>query len=157
MQERVAPLRPMLATGIIAGLIGAVLLDVYLIVTTVFIEHAAGIAAIFQSDAALLVGKTAALGNPVFVWLGLATHLGIGGAWGIGYTYVASRTPQVVARPFASGVTYGLIVYVAMQLMALAANIFTAPDALGFYNDIVAYTLFFGVPIAYFAGKRLHA
>jgi len=157
MQERVASLRPVLVTGTIAGLIGGAFLGAYLIVVTVFIEHATGIAGFFQFIAAGLVGRAIAFGNPNFAWLGLAAHFATSVAWGIGYAYVASRGPNVVERPFAAGILYGLVVYVAMQLMELAANIFVAPDALGFYNELVAHALFFGVPIAYFVRKRLRA
>jgi hypothetical protein len=162
MQERVASLRGVLATGIIAGLIGAVLLDAYSIVTTDLIDRAqhvtplVWIGEIFQFYAALLVGKTAAC-NPKCELIGLATNLVISSAWGIGYAYVVASRPGLLARPFGAGILYGFIVYAAMQLMALAANVFTAPDALRFYNELVAYTFFFGVPIAYVARRRMRA
>jgi len=155
MQERVAALRPVLVTGTIAGLIGGAILAAYLILITVFVEHTTGLAGFFQFIAAGLVGRATAFGNPNFAWLGLAAHFATSIAWGIGFAYVASRRPTVTDRPFAAGIMYGFIVYVAMQLMELAANIFVAPGALTFYNELVAHTLFFGVPIAYFTGKRL--
>jgi hypothetical protein len=162
MQERAASLRPVLAAGIGAGLIGAVSLDAYSIVTTALIDHArhtellVSIGAFFQPYAALLVGKGAAL-NPNLVWLGIAANLAISIAWGIGYAYVASRKPNILARPFGIGVLYGFIVYAVLQLMEVVANIFVAPDALRFYNDLLAYTLFFGVPVAYVVGRRMRA
>jgi len=46
-------------------------------------------------------------------------------------------------------------VMLAMQLVEVAANIYTLPDTFGLANALVAHIVFFGIPVAYVARARL--
>ncbi len=77
----------------------------------------------------------------------------IGAGWGVGYAYIAARTPQVRARPLTSGIVFGIVVLLWMQFVEIAANIYTLPTSLELLNLFIAHTLFFGVPVAFVAGR----
>jgi hypothetical protein len=140
--------------GITAGVAGAVIVDAYLIVVFVAILHSASIGSFYQFVASGAIGK-AAYAEPAAAYLGITVHVLVSLAWGIGYAYVAARTPQVLGRPLLSGVAFGFVVMLAMQLVEVAAGIYTLPTTASLGNDIVAHTAFFGVPVAYVVSSRL--
>ena len=154
MLSRTHPARAAALPGIVAGLVGGVVVDAYLLLTVVFIMHAAGVVPFYQFVASGALGK-AAYGDPNAAYLGVAMHFVVSAAWGVGYAYVAERTPQVRDRPLISGVAFGIVVMLAMQLVEVAANVYTLPNSFTLLNDIVAHTLFFGVPVAYIVRARL--
>jgi hypothetical protein len=142
------------APGLIAGLLGGVLIDGYLLITVVAVAHRTTVAGFYQFVASSAIGR-AAYGEPNAVLLGIALHASVSLAWGLGFAYVASRTPQIVARPLTSGIVYGIVVMLAMQLVEVAANVYTLPDTFALVNSLVAHTIFFGIPIAYVVTRRL--
>jgi predicted lipid-binding transport protein (Tim44 family) len=154
MQRPAPGLTAAFVPGLIAGLLGGVLIDVYLILTVVVVRHAIDLTTFFQVVASGLLGE-AAFTDPASVWVGVAIHLVVSLAWGVGYAYVAAGAPQVLARPLASGIVFGLIVYVAMGALAGAAGAFRALTPLALLNAAVAHTLFFGIPIAFYVSRRL--
>jgi hypothetical protein len=154
MQQRTLPLPAVLAPGLIAGLTGAVTMDAYLIVVLVFGTHAVTLTGFYQYIASGAIG-TAAYEGTSGAALGAALHLAIGAAWGVGYAYAAARTPQVLARPLISGIAFGFVVMLAMQLVEVAANIYRLPDTFALANGFIAHTVFFGIPIAYIVRSRL--
>jgi hypothetical protein len=142
------------APGLIAGAVGGILIDAYLLVTVVAIAHRTTVAGFYQFVASSAIGR-AAYGEPQAVLLGIALHALVSVAWGFGFAYVAVRTPQIVARPLTSGIVYGVVVMLAMQLVEVAANVYTLPDTFTLLNSFVAHTIFFGIPIAYVVVRRL--
>ncbi len=144
-----APLVP----GLLAGLTGAVLIDAYLLIALVAVAHRATVADFYQFVASSVVGH-GAYGDPSAVWLGLGLHLGVSLAWGIGFAFAAAGTPQIAARPVTSGIVFGIVVMLAMQLVEVAANVYTLPNTLLLLNAFVAHTVFFGIPVALVATKR---
>jgi len=148
MQERLRPAADMLRRGSVAGFAGAMLIAAYSIATIVFGLHAATTGTFFRYIASAALGK-AAYTAPGADLLGAAVHVAVGLGWGIGYAYVAARTPQVRARPLTSGIVFGILVMLAMQLVEVAANIYTLPNSLTLLNEFIAHTVFFGIPIAY--------
>lgn len=69
-------------------------------------------------------------------------------AWGIGYSYLAQTRAQLNTLPVVSGVVYGLVVYVVMQLVLYSV----AAERTASVSEVVyggfASCLFFGLPIA---------
>jgi hypothetical protein len=153
MQRGTLPLRAVLVPGAAAGLAGAVLIDAYLIVTVALAEHV-GIVPFYQYVASGAIGKAAYAGTGGAL-LGAAIHLVVSLAWGIGYAFVAQSTPQVRAQPLVSGAVFGVVVMLAMQLVAVAANIYRLPDTLSLANALVAHVVFFGIPVAYVVTRGL--
>ena len=156
MQDRISPFPAIAIPGAIAGLVGAVLIDAYLLLTLVVAGHVATVAGFYEYVASGALGK-AAYATPGAVALGIAVHFVVAIAWGVGYAYVAARTPQVLARPFLSGTVFGILVMVAMQFVEVAANIYVLPNTVLFFNGIIAHVVFFGFPVAYIVGRRLGA
>jgi hypothetical protein len=145
-----APIRwgRLVAQALLAGVAAGVSIQLYLWLTTILPQHGSILAA-WQFIASTLFGKVA-FTSLVFAWLGLAIHLVISIGWAGGYTYLAVRQAALNQRWFASGLLYGIVVYVTMQLILLAGNAFRPPpDPTAFLNLVVAHTFFFGLPIAY--------
>ena len=132
------------------------LIDAYLLLTLVVAGHLATVAGFFQYIASGALGK-AAYATPGAIALGIAVHFVVAIAWGIGYAYVAAKTPQVRERPLLSGTVFGILVMVSMQFVEVAANIYVLPNTVLFFNGIIAHVVFFGLPIAYIVKRRLGA
>lgn len=145
-----------LVPGAIAGFAGAILIDIYLVVTLVFVAHVATITSFFQFVASGALGPSA-YANPSTVYLGAAVHFAVGIGWAIGYAYVAARTPWVRGRPLISGTVFGLVVMIAMQLVEVIGKIYVLPNSVAFLNTAIAHTLFFGIPVAAIVKARLPA
>ena len=156
MQDRISTFPALAVPGAIAGLVGAVLIDAYLLLTLVVAGHLATVAGFFQYIASGALGK-AAYATPGAIALGIAVHFVVAIAWGIGYAYVAAKTPQVRERPLLSGTVFGILVMVSMQFVEVAANIYVLPNTVLFFNGIIAHVVFFGLPVAYIVGRRLGA
>jgi hypothetical protein len=139
--------------GLIAGIVGAVTIDLYLLGVFVLATHVFTLDGFFQFIASGAVGKSA-YAEPEDGWLGLGIHVAVSIAWGVGYAYAASRAPQLHARPTTSGIVFGIVVMIAMQLVEVAANIYVLPNTFALLNQFVAHTLFFGVPIAWIVAAR---
>lgn len=143
--------------GIIAGLAGAVIVDFYLILTIVALSHSATLISFYQFIASGAIGPSAFTDGTAGALIGVAVHLTVSVAWGVGYAYVALRTPQVRSRPIVSGICFGLMVMVAMQLIEVAAGIYRIPDATALINGLIAHAFFFGLPIALIVTRTLRS
>jgi hypothetical protein len=148
MEERAVVPGAFIRGGIVAGLAGAVSLGAYLLLTVVYVFHAATPATFFRYIASAALGK-AAYAAPGAVALGIAIHVFIAVGWTLGYAYVAAQNPQVRLRPLISGSVFGIFVMIAMQLGEVLANIYALPDSFTLLNQFVAHVVFFGIPIAY--------
>lgn len=73
----------------------------------------------WQSVAGGWIGREAAQGGPGVVGLGLVTHFGIAACMAAAYVLLARRIGLVVARPYATAVLYGLVLYGVMYLGVL--------------------------------------
>jgi len=154
MHARSFPLPAFALPGVAAGLIGAVLIDAYLVIVFVFLTHTLSLAAFYEYVASGAIGA-AAYTAPGSVLLGIAIHLIVAIAWGVGFAFVAARTPQVRAQPLVSGIAYGFVVMIVMQLVEVAANIYVQPTTFSLGNQLLAHIVFFGIPIAFIVDKRL--
>ncbi|MGC1381207.1 MAG: hypothetical protein WA814_09345 [Candidatus Baltobacteraceae bacterium] len=134
--------------ALVAGIAAGFTYDLYIWLTTVLPQHGS-IAAVWQLDASTVVGKIA-LSDPGYAWLGVAIHALVSIGWAGGYAYLALRQRALNERWVASGLLYGIVVYVVMQLILLAGNAFApAPNPTLFLNAVVAHSAFFGLPVAF--------
>lgn len=134
--------------ALVAGFAGAVIFDLYLWLSTVVPMHGSFVA-MLQHSASIAVGPIA-LTSPSYVWVGALVNLVLSIGWAGGYAYFAQQQSFVNERWFISGFFYGLIVYVLMLLLQLGAHAFIYPANVGILlNEVLARTVFFGVPIAY--------
>lgn len=152
MREAALPLPGTIRAGAVAGVAGGIAIDAYLLLVYVAVGHVTTVDGFFRHVAAGAIGS-AAQTLPGAAWLGVVLHFAVSIAWGIGYAYVAARTPQVRARPLVSGLAFGLVVMIAMALIEFAAAIWQLPTANEFAHLFVAHLIFFGLPVAYVVSR----
>jgi hypothetical protein len=133
--------------AIIAGVVGAIAIHLFLYVVAVLPTHGS-IITLWQWIASVAFGKWI-LTNPLSTWIGLAVHFFVSIAWAGGYAFLASTRPYMNQRWPISGLAYGLIIFFFMQLMLLAVNAEHPSEATGFAIAIIACSVFYGLPVAY--------
>jgi hypothetical protein len=150
-------LRAQLTAGIVAGLVGEILIDAFLI----GVQIAAGappagtITGTFAHVASVALGPRAN-DLPAAPLIGALLHFGISIGWAFGYVYLLRTRPLLLAQPWLSGAGFGLVVYVFMQIVLLAGGAYhrpASPGALG--TQLVAHIVFFGIPVALVATRML--
>jgi hypothetical protein len=103
------------------------------------------------------VGGSTLAGGPWVVPLGVAVLFAGTILWAFGYIYAAQRQPQLLTRPLISGAGFGVIVWFVMQAVLVGAGHFSAPTIYTFDRDMVAFLVFFGIPLAFTASRLLRA
>jgi hypothetical protein len=142
--------------AIIAGFIGALVFDAYTWLTTI-VPVGGTVVTMLQRGASIAIGPIA-LTSPFFAWAGVLVDLLIGMAWAGGYAYFAQKTPFVNATWPISGFFYGFVVYVLMILVQIGAHAFVYPSNIGtLLNEVLARTVFFGIPVAFVVAQLDHA
>ena len=147
--------RDIIVRGLIAGIIGGILIDAFLYVATL-VPQGQPITVIWQSVASTALGK-GAFADPNSAWVGLCMHLATSIAWGVAFSYVAHTRPYVPQHPYVSGIVYGIIVMIIMQIVLMVSKSWTAPTVSSFLIDVVAHTVFFGLPVSLYVSRALRA
>ena len=132
--------------GFAAGITGGILIELFLYFAQLLPAHTSAITA-WQFIASTAVGKVA-FTSANYAWLGLAMHACVSIAWGIGYNYLAQSQRSLKAQPVISGLVFGLVVYVVMQLVLFSVGALAITGASQIIVGIVAHTVFFGLPVA---------
>jgi uncharacterized membrane protein YagU involved in acid resistance len=136
-----------LTRGVVAGIVGGILMDLFIYLTSVLPQHGSMIA-VWQFIASTAIGK-GAFSSTSFAWFGLLMHFIVSIAWATGYAYLAQTRAALSAHPAISGVVFGIVVYVVMQIVLVGDNNFKMPSPAGFVLSLVAHAVFFGLPVAY--------
>jgi hypothetical protein len=144
--------RDWILAGVAAGIVSGLTLAAF----AAFSQAGAGEspAATYTFLASLIVGTAAAGGGAWVVPLGIAGLFAGTIAWAFGYLYAARRQPQLLSRPLVSGIGFGLVVWFVNLLVLVAMNRF-APTFVGLDRDLIAYVIFFGVPLAFVVARLL--
>jgi hypothetical protein len=127
--------------GIVSGLVGGIIMMLFL--------FAAQYRALSGSIFALWSTQAADI-HQTSPWIGLLAFLVVSIAWGFGYAYVAQTRASIVNRPWISGFFYGLVVWLVMQVVLMAGEVWN-PASLATYPLVVslfAHAFFFGIPVA---------
>uniref|UniRef100_E6Q842 Uncharacterized protein n=1 Tax=mine drainage metagenome TaxID=410659 RepID=E6Q842_9ZZZZ len=137
-----------LARGILAGIVGAILIDGFLYVTQV--RPQGGTMLQLWSFVAMAAMGKGVLANPLAPLYGAIVHLLVSLAWGVAFAWIAASQPYIAKRWLPSGLAYGIVVYLAMDVVMLAAGVLQNPKT---PNDLIfqllAHMVFFGLPIAW--------
>jgi hypothetical protein len=141
-------------TSILAGLAGAIGIDLYLSITLPLLHVANGIQ-LSQWDASNLLGNDAFRGGLSTAAIGLGMHLCVSVVWGIIFAFAFTRIAWMRVHPLLAGLIFGAVV---MQVMAyvvvpLGHASHPTPALTGWINNFIAHTLFFGVPIAWVVAR----
>jgi hypothetical protein len=89
--------------------------------------------------------------------LGLAVHFTLMAIMVTIYMVAADRRPALRAKPLQWGVIYGLITYVAMNLVVVPLRFAGAfpPSLRGVLTQLFCHIVLVGIPIAYIAARHL--
>lgn len=132
--------------GVAAGVCGGILIELFVYFTRLAPEHTS-ILSFWQYIASSAFGK-AAYTSTSYAWIGLGLHAATSIAWGIGYAYLSDVQPAVNARPILSGILFGLVVYVAMQIVLESVGLLVIKNGAQIGYGVLEHTVFFGVPVA---------
>jgi hypothetical protein len=151
-------LRKVVFAGVCAGLLGALTIDTYIVITVPLMFHTVTFERIMQSDAANALGAAAYDDGIPAVFLGIGMHIGVSLCWGLFCALLVSRIPAFARNPIPFGLVYGAIVMFIMWEVVVPLG--RAPHAASLpldhvLNIFVAHTLFFGLPVAYVASRCL--
>jgi uncharacterized membrane protein YagU involved in acid resistance len=154
--ERTVPLRAQLTAGLIAGLAGAILIDLFLFGAQIAAGQPAGtvVAGTYGWIASVMLGPFAA-GNPAAPAIGLLLHVCVSIGWALGYVYLIRSQPQLLTRPWISGAGFGLVVYVFMEIVLITAGAYHRPSLPELATSLVAHMLFYGIPVALIVSRLL--
>ena len=147
--------RDIIVRGLIAGIIGGILIDAFLYVATLM-PLGQPITAIWQFVASTALGK-GAFADPNSAWIGLCMHFATSIAWGIAFSYVAHTRPYVPQHPYVSGIVYGIIVMIIMQIVLMVAKSWATPNVSTFLIQLIAHTVFFGLPVSLYVSRASRA
>ena len=138
--------------AIFAGIAGGITIDLFLWAATLLPAHQS-ILKMWQFVASGAVGSVAYT-SANYAWLGLAVHFVVSIGWAGGYAYLAQSRSYLNERWWISGLFYGFMVYIFMQLIMLGAHVFTFPDnADVVLTAVVAHCGFFGLPVAFVVSR----
>lgn len=146
----IAPARRvnLLPAGIVAGIIGGILIDAFLV-----IANGTTPVVFWQYVASGFIGK-AAYSAGSYAILGAVVHFAVSAIWGGIYALVAqSGRPSLVNRPILSGVVFGLIVWATMLLARAAVHSYQPPVGKALVVALIAHCIFFGLPIALYVSN----
>lgn len=133
-----------------AGVVSAVTLAAF----AAFAEIRAGLpVTATYSFLASAVGGTTFGEGPAAVPVGVLVLLAGTILWAFGYLYAARKQAQLLTRPLVSGTGFGVIVWFVMQAVLVGAGHFSAPTIYTFDRDMVAFIVFFGIPLAVTASR----
>jgi hypothetical protein len=153
--ERTVTLRAQIVAGLAAGLAGGILVDAFLIGAQIANGHPTGeaVVAAYTFIASALGPGVAA--NPQAPLIGLVLHFCISIGWALGYVYLVRSQPQLLSRPWVSGACFGLVVWVFMEIVLLAAGLYHRPSPPELATGLIANSLFYGVPVALVVSRLL--
>lgn len=140
-------IRQAFAAGIVAGII----IEAYLLLTTVVPAHGS-VVQTWQWIASAAIGQVA-YSSPSYAALGLLFHFCVSIGWAGGYAYLAQQQTFMNQRWLISGLIYGLVVYIFMDIVLLGVRMFAPPPPLGLLNVLIAHMVFFGVPLAFVVAR----
>jgi hypothetical protein len=145
--------RDWVVAGVAAGIVAGITIAAF----AAFTQWSVGAspADTYTFLASLIVGPAAAAsGEGWVVPVGVAGLFAGSIAWAFGYLSAAQRQRQLLTRPLISGIGFGIIVWFVNQLVLVTMDRFT-PTFAGLDRDLIAYVIFFGVPLAFTAARLL--
>jgi hypothetical protein len=140
-------------TILLAGVMGAVLIDLYLVITEGYIFHTANALVISQWDASNLLGPAAFRGGVGAALIGFLLHLTVSLIWAAIIALAAVRVRFIAQHPIVTGIAFGMIVRLVMAYVIVPLGRAQMPHANvpHLVNLYIAHTLAFGIPVAWIA------
>ncbi len=154
--ERTVTLRDQLSAGLVAGIAGGILIDLFLFAVAAYngTPLGAAITGTYAFIASALLGPTGAT-NPAAVEIGLVLHFCVAAGWALGYVYLVDQQPQLLARPWISGAVFGLVVYIFMEIVLIGAGLYHRPKPVELELALIAHMVFYGIPVGVIISQLL--
>lgn len=147
--------RDQLTAALAAGIVGGILMHLFLIATTLAAGATMGQALeMYPRIASVLFGPSV-LANPAAPLIGLLMHFVVAIGWALGYVYLIRSQPQLLTRPIVSGFCYGLVVYVFMEIVLITAGQYHRPSPPALATGLLAHTVLYGIPVALVVSRLL--
>ncbi len=141
-----------------AGITGAVTIFLYLTLSLPLFFHISPLL-LYTWDASNALGYQAAAqaGLLMIVLIGQGSHIIVSLGWGFVFVGLLRVTPGIRRKPLAWGFLFGVFVllfmhYIVVPLGHAPQIAFTLPSLA---NNLVAHTLFFGMPLAWVATRLI--
>ncbi|HTW84442.1 MAG TPA: hypothetical protein VMD91_10270 [Candidatus Sulfotelmatobacter sp.] len=149
-------LRAQLSAGLIAGVVGGILVALFFLVAISLGGGRFGsMLDLMQWVAGTVLGSGAAT-NPAAPWIALGLHFAVSILWALGYVYLVRSQPQLLSHPWISGAGFGLVVYVFMQIALIVDADWhrpSGPAALG--AGLLSHIVFYGIPVGLLVSRFL--
>jgi hypothetical protein len=144
-------------TAVISGLCGAILLDLYLVVTEPLIVRRVTPLLVMQWDASNLLGMAAYRGGWATAAAGTLLHFCVGIVWGALFVLAALRIRWVMEHALTTGIILGIVAITVMRgIIHLGhAVVHPFPSFWLFLYIVVGHVVFFGIPVALVATNLL--
>ncbi len=147
--------RTIVVRGLAAGIIGGFLIDAFLYLAQVLPAHGS-ITGLWQFVASTALGPSA-FANPNSAWLGLFMHVCTSIAWGIAFSYVAHTRGGIAGHPYISGLVYGVIVMIIMDIVLMVAKSWPPPTVQSTFTALIAHCVFFGLPVSLYVSRAMRS
>jgi len=85
--------------------------------------------------------------------LGLGVHFTLMAIMATAFVVAADRFPRLKAQPIYWGVAYGLVTYVAMNLIVVPLRFGTTPSAVAIASQLLFHIILVGIPMALIARR----
>ena len=142
--------RTIATQALVAGLVAGTTLVAYLALTALPDHNPMNF---FLWIPTVALGTAAGTGT-AWAILGIVLHYVVSIGWAGGYAYLAADRTFLNRRWLISGLFFGLMVYLFMDLLLIGASKFTwPPTPLAWLNGIFAVMVFFGVPLAFVVSR----
>ncbi|HEX4013776.1 MAG TPA: hypothetical protein VHX17_07815 [Candidatus Cybelea sp.] len=143
--------------GVVAGLCGAVLIDLYLIVSEPWVARHVTALLVMQWDASNLLGAAAYRGGWVTAAFGTLLHFCVSIVWGILFVFIVERVARLREHALFAGVLLGIVAMAVMRLVIHFGHAVVRPfpSAGMFLYNLIAHVVFFGIPVALVATNML--
>ena len=147
----------MARTAVISGLCGAILLDLYLVVTEPLIVRRVTPLLVMQWDASNLLGMAAYRGGWVTAIAGTLLHFRVSILWGGLFVLAALRIRWLMDHALTAGIILGIVAMTVMRgIIHLGyAVVRPFPSFWLFLYILIGHVVFFGVPVALVATNLL--
>jgi hypothetical protein len=145
--------------AVLAGLCGAILLDLYLVVTEPLVVRRVTPLLVMQWDASNILGMAAYRGGWVTATAGTLLHFCVSIAWGALFVLAALRIRWLMDHALSAGIILGVVAMATMRgIIHLGhAVVRPFPNLWLFLYILTGHVLFFGIPAALVATNLLRA
>lgn len=141
---------PIYAIAILAGLCGAILIDLYLVITEPYVARGVTPQLVMQWDASNALGAAAYRGGWTTAILGTLMHFTVSIIWGTIFVSLALRVGWLTERPLLSGALLGVVAMAVMRAIIHLGHAVVRPfpDVWYFLYILTGHVVFFGIPVA---------